>query len=96
MHLTEDATKLKLFMDVLDDTKAAVRHHGITFILILWILFCVSPPFYMFLTFKLFLPLSADITHVCSLSAYWIHDGHSSTHPPQTVEKVCIPTFESL
>lgn len=25
MHLSDDATKLKLFMDVLDGTKAAVR-----------------------------------------------------------------------
>lgn len=30
MHLTDDATKLKLFMDVLDGTKAAVSHQGTT------------------------------------------------------------------
>lgn len=30
MHLTDDSTKLKLFMDVLDGTKAAVSPHNIT------------------------------------------------------------------
>lgn len=29
MHLTDDVTKLKLFMDVLDGTKAAVSSHNI-------------------------------------------------------------------
>lgn len=101
MHLTEDATKLKLFMDVLDGTKAAVRHHGITFFLVIYVVSFLASllffsSFYTCFTFKHFLPLSADITHVCALSAYWIHDGHSSTHPPQTVEKVCIHAFESL
>lgn len=32
MQLTDEATKLKLFMDVLDGTKATVRFHGKTFI----------------------------------------------------------------
>lgn len=30
MQLTEDSTKLKLFMDVLDGTKAAVSRHSVT------------------------------------------------------------------
>lgn len=30
MHLADDVTKLKLFMDVLDGTKAAVRSHNTT------------------------------------------------------------------
>lgn len=39
MHLTDDVTKLKLFMDVLDGTKAAVRFHSVTH-LYYWVAFC--------------------------------------------------------
>lgn len=87
MHLTEDSTKLKLFMDVLDGAKAAVSHHGITYFLVIYVvsflvlLFYFSF-FYRCFTSKLFLPLSADNTHVCALSASWIHDGHSPARPP--------------
>lgn len=38
--------------------------------------------------------LLADDTHVCALSSSGVHDGHAATHPPQTMERVCIHVFD--
>ncbi len=47
MQLTEDSTKLKLFMDVLDGAKAAVSHHCVThFAVIYGFSFLVLLPLY--------------------------------------------------
>lgn len=83
MHLADDVTKLKLFMDVLDGTKAAVSSHNTADL-------CESGSFSS--TFKLlFLSSSADHAHFCSVSAPGVRDGHPSTCPPQAVEKVSQP-----
>lgn len=79
MHLTDDVAKLKLFMDVLDGTKAAVTSHNITHLYN-----CV--PFSS--AFKLMFSSPVDNPQVCALSAPWVRDGHPSPHPPQAVEKV--------
>ena len=89
MQVTDDSTKLKLFMDVLDGTKAAVSHRAIPYVWYFSELYCCF-------TYQLFLSLSADYTHVRALSSSWIHDGHSTTRPPQTVEKVCVHAFDSF
>lgn len=96
MQVTDDTTKLKLFMDVLDGAKAAVSHHGKThFPVILFLqISCFTSFVFLFLLLQFYfltlLSLSADYTHVCAMSSSWIHDGHTTTHPPQTVEMVCI------
>lgn len=78
MLLTEDATKLKLFMDVLDGTKAAVRRPNVE--LGFQMRDCFSP-----CNLRLF---PADHSHVRTLSPTWIHDGYAAPHPPQTLEEV--------
>lgn len=80
MHLTEDATKLKLFMDVLDGTKAAVRHHGITFFLVIYVVsFLASLLFFSSFLHVFYLQtLSASFSWhhpclclVCVLDPWW-------------------------
>lgn len=84
MQVTEHSTKLKLFMDVLDGTKAAVSHCSIVYFNKL--------PFHLllFAIFFIFLSLSVDDTNICALSSSWIYDGHFTAYPPQTVEEVCV------
>ena len=52
MQLTEDSTKLKLFMDVLDGTKAAVSHHDLKRISVIYgfffSIYLFLPPFVPF------------------------------------------------
>lgn len=91
MHLSDNSTKVKLFMDVLDGTKAAVSSQDKTYFLVThYVRFLVLFP----CPLKLFLPLSAHDTHVCALSAPRIHDGHPPPRPPQAMEKVWIHTLD--
>lgn len=80
MHLTEDSTKLKLFMDVLDGTKAAVSHNIKKRSSLLYFEFGSNVAPHLF---------SADHTHIHGLFSAGIHDGYSPAYPPEAVEKVC-------
>uniref|UniRef100_A0A8C4IDR4 Nucleoporin NUP188 n=1 Tax=Dicentrarchus labrax TaxID=13489 RepID=A0A8C4IDR4_DICLA len=70
MQLTDDSTKLKLFMDVLDETKAAVSYHNVPYSPAIYVFsflvlhFCISLPFIAVLRSNHFLSFSADYTHV--------------------------------
>ena len=55
MQLTEDSTKLKLFMDVLDGTKAAVSFHGTNYVLVINVFSLLLP------VLLYFSPLLSDI-----------------------------------
>lgn len=85
MHLSDDATKLKLFMDVLDGTNAAVRNQHF---FRLRCLFFPTLDFLSDMKKPLSLPLSAHDTHVRALPAPRLHDGHPAARAAQTVEKV--------
>lgn len=54
MQLTDDSTKLKLFMDVLDGAKATVSFHGIKYFFVLDVL-----------SFLVFISLSYLVTVLC-------------------------------
>lgn len=84
MHLSDEATKLKLFMDVLDGTKAAVRNQHFSWLRLL----IPALDFLSDRTNSLSLCLSAHNTHVRALPAPGLHDGHPPAGAPQTVEKV--------
>lgn len=58
MHLTEDSTRLKLFMDVLDGAKAAVSHHGITYFLVIYVVSFLVLLFYFSSFYRCFHPNS--------------------------------------
>ncbi len=77
MHLKDDTVRQKLFMDVLEGTKAAVGY-------------LIHMTIYLQMTFNVlmfFLSFSAADVSVCFLSASGVHDGHAAPHPPQTVER---------
>uniref|UniRef100_A0A8C4NXP8 Nucleoporin NUP188 n=1 Tax=Dicentrarchus labrax TaxID=13489 RepID=A0A8C4NXP8_DICLA len=57
MQLTDDSTKLKLFMDVLDETKAAVSYHNVPY----------SPAIYVFSFLVLHFSTAPDILSPLSL-----------------------------
>ena len=75
MQLTEDTTKLKLFMDVLDGTKAAVSHHGRTYFpfLISHLSFMHFSAFFLltnsFRLFQLTTPMSVPCLRLGSMMA---------------------------
>lgn len=85
MHLKDDSVRQKLFMDVLEGTKAAVStsdttDYSVSRFMCMSSVSSVSHP----------LSLSAADVSVCLLSASGLNDGHTTPHPPQTVEKVCV------
>lgn len=90
MQLTDDSTKLKLFMDVLNGTKATVSHYAYGLIS----LFPLSLFYSLFFVLLLFLFFPVDDAHVCALSSSWVHDGHFTPDSPQAVEKVCADAFD--